>query len=64
MDQSQKAGFLARHIGLRQQINHPNISGPFDTGWGYTEFDGVWTSDKIGLPALPGQATAIAKGAI
>jgi hypothetical protein len=64
MDQSQKADFLARHIGLRQQINHPNISGPFDTGWGYTEFDGVWTSDKIGLPALPGQATAIAKGAI
>lgn len=64
MDQSQKADFFAQHIGLRRQINHSNISGPFDTGWGYTEFDGVWTSDKIGLPALPGQATAIAKGAM
>jgi hypothetical protein len=64
MDKSEKANFFSRHIGLRQQINHPNISGPFDTGWGYTEFDGVWASDKIGLPALPGQATAIAKGAI
>jgi hypothetical protein len=64
MDKSEKANFFARHIGLRQQINHPNISGPFDTGWGYTEFDGIWTSDKIGLPALPGQATAIAKGTI
>ncbi|WP_440964383.1 hypothetical protein ACL58G_31120 [Massilia sp. GER05] len=64
MNKSEKDKFLARHIGLRLQINHPNISGPFDTGWGYTEFDGVWTSDKIGLPALPGQTTAIAKRAI
>lgn len=44
-------------ISFRENINHPNITGPFSTGWGYTEFDGVGTAGKIGLPSLPGQAT-------
>ena len=34
-----------QHIGLREQINHPNISGPFDTGWGYF--------DDFAVEALP-----------
>ena len=46
------------YLGLRQQITHPNISGPFETGWGYTDFDGSGFPDKIGLPALPGQVTS------
>lgn len=52
----QKA-FEDSFISFRENINHPNIKGPFSTGWGYTEFDGVGTAGKIGLPALPGQAT-------
>jgi hypothetical protein len=44
---------------IRESINHPNISGPFETGWGYTDFEGQGLPDKIGLPALPGQVTAL-----
>jgi hypothetical protein len=40
-------------------INHPNISGPFEMGWGYTDFDGAGFPNRIGLPALPGQITAM-----
>jgi hypothetical protein len=46
------------YLGIRQKITHPNISGPFETGWGYTDFDGNGFPEKIGLPALPGQLTA------
>jgi hypothetical protein len=51
--------FDATHICIREKINHPNISGPFDTGWGYTEFDGAGLPLKVGLPDLPGQTTAL-----
>jgi hypothetical protein len=44
---------------IREQINHPNISGPFETGWGYTDFDGKGFLDKIGLPNLSGQTTKV-----
>lgn len=46
------------YLGIRQKIAHPNISGPFETGWGYTDFEGTGFPDKIGLPALPGQVTS------
>lgn len=46
-----------KYIGVRESIEHPNISGPFETGWGYTDFDGAGLPDKIGLPSLPGQAS-------
>ncbi len=57
MNESQQALFYEKHLSVREEINHPNISGPFDTGWGYTEFDGAGMADKIGLPELPGQVT-------
>jgi hypothetical protein len=57
MTQAQKKLFDESHLCLRQQINHPNISGPFETGWGYTEFDSAIRTEKIGLPSLPGQLT-------
>jgi hypothetical protein len=46
------------YLAIRQKITHSNISGPFETGWGYTDFDGTGFPDKIGLPALPGQVTS------
>lgn len=61
MNKHQKAIFFENHLAIRESINHPNISGPFETGWGYTEFDGSGFSGKIGLPALPGQVTQIRK---
>ena len=42
---------------IREQINHPNVKGPLDTGWGSTDFDAQLRDAKIGLPALPGQVT-------
>ncbi|MDR2188731.1 MAG: hypothetical protein LBE62_11910 [Azonexus sp.] len=42
---------------IREEINHPDISGPFDTGWGPTDFDAQIRDAKIGLPTLPGQVT-------
>lgn len=59
MSPEQKREFDASHLGIREKINHPNISGPFETGWGYTEFDGEGLPAKIGLPELPGQITMI-----
>lgn len=59
MNPKQISQFYASHISLRNEIIHPNISGPFETGWGYTDFDGAGFSGKIGLPSLPGQLTAI-----
>lgn len=44
---------------LREKINHPSISGPFETGWGYTDFGGDGLGGKIGLPNLPGQMTTL-----
>lgn len=59
MSAPQKAEFFESHVALRHTINHPNISGPFDTGWGYSELDGDGMYDRIGLPALPGQTTTL-----
>ena len=42
---------------IREKINNPNVKGPLDTGWGPTDFDAQLRDAKIGLPALPGQAT-------
>ncbi|HVK94615.1 MAG TPA: hypothetical protein VM571_07795 [Noviherbaspirillum sp.] len=49
----------AAYTGIREKINHPSISGPFETGWGYTDFNGSGFLDKIGLPSLPGQTTTL-----
>jgi hypothetical protein len=51
----------AQYTGIREAINHPNISGPFETGWGYTDFGGAGFLDKVGLPTLPGQTTQLSK---
>jgi hypothetical protein len=59
MSRSQKKAFLDSHLAIRERINHPNISGPFETGWGYTEFDGAGMVPRIGVPELPGQLTTI-----
>lgn len=48
-----------RYIGIRESINHPNISGPFDTSWGYSDFGGAGLGERIGLPMLPGQTTKL-----
>lgn len=55
----QRKTFFDSHLSVRDKINHPNISGPFETGWGYTEFEGAGMAPKIGLPDLPGQVTSI-----
>lgn len=47
----------ATYVAIRERINHPNIKGPLDTGWGATDFDEQWRDARIGLPALPGQVT-------
>ena len=44
---------------LREKINHPDVLGPFDTGWGYTDFDAQMIDARLGLPALPGQITNV-----
>jgi hypothetical protein len=49
----------SKYTGIREKINHPNIGGPFETGWGYTDFGGEGFPNKIGLPRLPGQITAV-----
>jgi hypothetical protein len=45
------------YTAMRERINHPNIKGPLETGWGSTDFDAQLRDTKIGLPALPGQVT-------
>jgi hypothetical protein len=40
-------------------ITHPNIAGPFNTGWGFTDFEGEGFLNKVGLPSLPGQVTML-----
>lgn len=59
MSPAEQKAFWETHIGIREKINHPNISGPFDTGWGYTDFDGAGFANKIGLPDLPGQLSKL-----
>lgn len=49
----------AHYEAIRRQIRHPGIQGPFDTGWGYTDFDAQLDNIKLGLPALPGQLTQV-----
>ncbi|MBD8563560.1 hypothetical protein IFU01_04665 [Oxalobacteraceae sp. CFBP 8763] len=51
----------SRYTGIREKINHGSISGPFDTGWGYSDFGGAGLGQRIGLPVLPGQTTKLAK---
>ena len=46
---------------LREKINHPAISGPFDTAWGMTDFDTQLSNVRLGLPNLPGQVTEFKK---
>lgn len=47
----------AAYTPVRERINHDGIRGPFDTGWGATDFDPQLRDARIGLPALPGQVT-------
>jgi hypothetical protein len=61
MNPVQKRRFFESYTQVREQINHPNISGPFSTGWGYTDFDGAGMASKVGLPALQGQVTNLAR---
>jgi hypothetical protein len=60
MNKQQKVAFFEDHLAMRQQINHPDINGPFETGWGYTDFEDAILANKIGVPTLPGQLTKIA----
>ena len=52
----------AEYTAIRERINHPNIEGPLDTGWGATDFDAQLRDAKIGVPTLPGQVTNRAPG--
>ena len=52
-------GEKAQYAQLRESINHPSVNGPFDSGWGYTDFAGVGFNVRVGLPALPGQTTTM-----
>lgn len=45
------------YTAYREKINHSNIRAPFETGWGYTDFNEQALNGKIGLPELPGQVT-------
>lgn len=47
----------AKYMPVREQINHPNISGPYDTGWDLIDFNGDGFLYRIGLPSLHGQVT-------
>lgn len=49
----------SKYEGIRQQINNDHISGPFETGWGYTDFNEQALDAKLGLPNLPGQVTKL-----
>lgn len=40
-------GSPKRH-GVREKINDPRVEGPFETGWGYKDFEEQ--HDIIGLP--------------
>lgn len=47
----------ALYSPIRERINHSDIEGPFDTGWGPTDFDPQLKDVRIGVPTLPGQVT-------
>lgn len=52
----------SQYTGIREKVNHPSISGPFETGWGYfDDFANGLMPGKIGLPSLPGQTTSLSK---
>ncbi|MOA45372.1 hypothetical protein D3C78_1677650 [compost metagenome] len=44
---------------IRTRINHPAISGPFDTGWGMTDFEPPLFAARLGLPNVDGQLSQI-----
>lgn len=45
------------YLPIHEQINSPNVLGPFDTKWGSTDFDAQLQDARIGVPNLPGQLT-------
>lgn len=47
------------YIGVRDKINHPNISGPFHTGWIASDYDNA-LPERLGLPDVAGQVTQLA----
>lgn len=49
----------SQYAQVREKINHENISGPFETKWGYTDFDNKGFEVAVGLPAFPGQITEL-----
>jgi len=49
----------AQYQPVREEINHPNISGPFATGWMSSEYDNA-LPERLGLPNVPGQVTKLA----
>ena len=57
MNAKQREIFFNSHVSVRAKINHPSISGPFETGWGYEAIEGEVHGTRIGLPLLPEQIT-------
>jgi len=55
--QKLSASKQSAYTPIREKINDPRIKGPFDTGWGTSDFDPQLRDAKIGLPDLPGQLT-------
>ncbi|MFE0499694.1 hypothetical protein ACFW0P_02795 [Lysobacter soli] len=49
----------AHYESVRVRITNPRISGPFETGWSYSDFDAQLPDVTLGLPALPGQLTQL-----
>ena len=47
----------AKYAPVREAIKHPDIKGPYETGWGATDFDAQLNDMRVGLPGLPGQVT-------
>lgn len=45
----------AKYQAVRSKIKEPNIHGPYDTGWGMTDFDEQLKDVRIGLPNISGQ---------
>lgn len=46
-----------KYISIREAMNNPRISGPYDTGWGTLDFSSQLANVKLGLPNIPGQIT-------
>lgn len=46
-----------KYVSIREAMNNPRITGPFDTGWGTSDFSSQLASVKLGLPNISGQIT-------